>query len=55
MSAATKRISVRDVMKREYGIIGRMETIHDALLMMKKLRTSVLVVDRRNKDDEFGL
>ena len=55
MSAATKRISVRDVMKKEYGMIGGMETIHDALLMMKRLRTSVLVVDKHNEDDEFGL
>jgi predicted transcriptional regulator len=55
MNATTKQITVRDVMKKEYGMIGGMETIQDALLMMKRLRTSVLVVDKRNKDDEFGL
>lgn len=55
MNAATKRISVREVMKKEFGMIDGMETIHDALLLMKKLRTSVLVVAKRNRDDEFGL
>ena len=55
MNAATKRISVREVMKKEFGMIDGMDTIHDALLLMKKLRTSVLVVAKRNRDDEFGL
>lgn len=55
MNAAIKQITVRDVMKKEYGMIDDMETIHAALLMMKKLKTSVLVVDKRSKDDEFGL
>ena len=55
MNAAIKQITVREVMKKEYGMIDDMETIHAALLMMKKLKTSVLVVDKRSKDDEFGL
>ncbi len=55
MNAAIKQITVREVMKEEYGMIDDMETIHAALLMMKKLKTSVLVVDKRSKDDEFGL
>ena len=55
MNAAIKQITVREVMKEEYGMIEDMETIHAALLMMKKLKTSVLVVDKRSKDDEFGL
>jgi len=55
MNAAIKQITVREVMKKEYGMIEDMETIHAALLMMKKLKTSVLVVDKRSKDDEFGL
>lgn len=55
MNAATKHITVGDVMKKEIGMIDGMETIYTALIMMKKLRTSVLVVDKRSKDDEFGL
>lgn len=55
MNAATKHITVGDVMKKEIGMIDGMETIYAALIMMKKLRTSVLVVDKRSKDDEFGL
>jgi CBS domain-containing protein len=55
MKPLVKHITVRDVMKKEHGLIDGMGTIHEALLMMKKLRTSVLVVEKRNKDDEFGL
>lgn len=55
MNAAASRIRVRDVMKTEFGIIDGKATIYDALLMMKQYRTSVLVVDKRNEDDEYGL
>ncbi|HHH38573.1 MAG TPA: CBS domain-containing protein [Sedimenticola sp.] len=55
MSAAVKRISVRDVMKQQFGIIDGKATVFEALTMMKRLRTSVLVVDRRHEDDEYGL
>ena len=50
------RVSVYgDVMKTEFGLIEGSATIYEALLMMKKLRTSVLVVDKRHDDDEYGL
>ncbi len=55
MKTPVKHITVRDVMKKEHGLIDGMGTIQEALLLMKKLRTSVLVVEKRNKDDEFGL
>jgi len=55
MNAAASRICVRDVMKTEFGIIDGKATIHEALVMMKRHRTSVLVVDKRNDDDEYGL
>ena len=50
-----RRVSVKDVMKREFAIIEGKATIYEALMLMKQHRTSVLVVDRRSEDDEYGL
>ncbi|MCW8906907.1 MAG: histidine kinase [Sedimenticola sp.] len=55
MSHASPRVSVRDVMKTEFGLIEGSATIYQALLMMKKYRTSMLVVDKRHENDEYGL
>ena len=55
MSHTSKHIRVRDVMKTEFTLIDGTATIHEALKLMKHHRTSVLVVDRRHKDDEYGL
>ena len=52
---AIGRVSVKDVMKRECAIIDGKATIYEALMLMKQHRTSVLVVDRRSRDDEYGL
>ena len=50
-----KRIYVRDVMKSNYGTISRNATIAEALKEMKRLQTTVLVVDKRDENDEYGL
>lgn len=50
-----KRICVRDVMKSNYGTIDRNATIEEALKEMRRLQTAVLVVDKRDEDDEYGL
>ena len=50
-----KRICVRDVMKASFGIINRNATIAEALIEMKRLKTSILVVDKRDENDEYGL
>ncbi|MEN8177546.1 MAG: CBS domain-containing protein [Pseudomonadota bacterium] len=42
-------------MKSDFGMIEGMATIHDALMMIKERKTSVLVVNKRNEDDEFGI
>ncbi|MES9876135.1 MAG: CBS domain-containing protein [Candidatus Sedimenticola sp. PURPLELP] len=55
MNTSTSRIRVRDVMKTDFGIIDGKATIYEALNLMKQYRTSVLVVDRRHDDDEYGL
>ncbi|MCP4996122.1 MAG: CBS domain-containing protein [Gammaproteobacteria bacterium] len=55
MSESKSRVSVRKVMKREFGHIGGKATIYEALKMMKEYRTSILVVDRRSESDEYGI
>jgi len=50
-----KRICVRDIMKSNYGTIDRNATIAKALNEMKRLQTAVLVVEKRDENDEYGL
>ena len=50
-----KRIRVKDVMKSNYGTISRNATIAEALKEMKRLQTTILVVDKRDENDEYGL
>lgn len=52
---AKKQICVKDIMKSSYGTIHGNATIAEALDKMKRLRTTVLVVDKKDKDDEYGL
>jgi len=42
-------------MKSNYGTINRNATIAEALIEMKRLQTTVLVVDKRDENDEYGL
>ena len=48
-------IRVRDVMKTDFATIDGIATIEDALRKMKSLKTSVLVVNKRHDDDEYGM
>lgn len=42
-------------MKTDFGTIDRNATIAEALVKMKQLKTALLVVDKRDEDDEYGL
>ena len=42
-------------MKSNYGTISRNATIAEALKEMKRLQTTILVVDKRDENDEYGL
>ena len=55
MTASTKHIAVREIMKTNFGMIDGMATIYDALMMIKKYKTSVLAVKKRHADDEYGI
>ena len=50
-----KRICVKDVMKSNFGSVDGSMTIIEALNEMKRLQTAVLVVNKRDEDDEYGL
>ena len=51
----TKIIRVKDVMKTTFASIDGAATISDALKTMKAASTSVLIVNKRHDDDEYGL
>ena len=48
-------IRVRDVMKTDFGTIDGIATVAEALKKMKTLKTAVLIVNKRNEDDEYGM
>ena len=48
-------IRVKDVMKTDFGTIDGVATVADALKRMKTLKTAVLIVNKRNEDDEYGM
>ena len=48
-------IRVRDVMKTDFGTIDGVATVAEALTKMKTLKTAVLIVNKRNEDDEYGM
>ena len=49
------RICAEDVMKTGYGTIDRGATIKETLNEMDRLKTNVLVVNKRDEHDEYGL
>ncbi len=48
-------IRVRDIMRTDFSSIEGIATVDEALRKMKSLKTSVLVVEKRHDDDEYGL
>jgi predicted transcriptional regulator len=49
------RISVRQVMKTHFDEVDGLATIRDALNTMKHVETKMLIVRKRNNDDEIGV
>ena len=50
-----KSILVREVMSSSFLEIDGLATVKDALVKMKEADTDVVIVDRRDEDDEFGI
>ena len=50
-----KIIRVSDVMKTEIDIVNGMMTVSEALRSLKYPDTRTMIVDKRHKDDEYGV
>jgi signal-transduction protein with cAMP-binding, CBS, and nucleotidyltransferase domain len=48
-------VRVREVMKSDVDIVDGMATVTEALSNMKNPETRTIIVDKRHKDDEFGV
>jgi len=48
-------IRVEDVMLREFDMVCGKATISEALSVMKHVKTRMLMVDKRDENDEYGL
>jgi len=48
-------VRVRDVMTPDVKTIDRIQTVAEAIEMMRHSGVSSLIVERRNENDEFGL
>ena len=53
--SSTKRIRVADIMRKSFTTIEASATISEALKTMKRNGTSLLVVNKRHADDQFGV
>jgi CBS domain-containing protein len=53
MSGETLR--ARDVMKTAFDVVNGKDTVRQALARMEHPETGVLLVDKRNADDEYGI
>jgi predicted transcriptional regulator len=50
-----KPVRVRDVMTSDFQTVDGMMTVSQALAMMKSSGVAVLIVDKRNEHDEYGI
>lgn len=46
---------VEDLMSKDFHLIDRDATVHDAISLLKQHNLNALIVDRRDEDDEIGL
>ena len=51
----THLIRVRDVMTQDFAMVDGLNTIKEALQVYKRRDASVLIVNKRHEDDEYGL
>jgi len=48
-------IRVRDVMKRNFDMVEGTDTVQSALQKMEHHDSHILIINKRNDDDEYGL
>ena len=55
MNVERRLIRVKDVMTQDYGSVDDLTTIREALDLFKSRQASVLIVNKRHDDDEYGI
>lgn len=55
MSREQAIVRVRDVMTQDYGMVDGLTTIREALDIFKARDASVLIINKRHDDDEYGI
>jgi len=55
MSDIQKLVRVRDVMTQDFAMVDGLNTIKEALQIYKRRDASVLIVNKRHENDEYGL
>ena len=48
-------VRVKDVMSNDYQVVDGLMMVNEALAIMKSSGVVVLIVDKRNENDEFGI
>lgn len=52
---ARKMVRVSDVMRTSVHMVSGLASVQDAIAEMKRKNVSSLIIDRRDRDDEFGV
>lgn len=55
MSTERQIVRVQDVMTQDYGTVDGLTTIREALNIFKAQDSSVLIINKRHADDEYGI
>ncbi|MCO4758206.1 MAG: CBS domain-containing protein [Oceanospirillaceae bacterium] len=55
MSGKKEVVRVKDVMTQDYAIVDGLVTIKEALDLFKQKSVSVLLINKRHEDDEYGI
>ena len=51
----TKPLRVSDIMRADFIVIDGMATVSEALARMATMNADIVIVDKRNEDDEYGV
>ncbi|MBE9397404.1 CBS domain-containing protein [Pontibacterium sp. N1Y112] len=55
MSGKKEVVRVKDVMTQDYAMVDGLVTIKEALDLFKQKSVSVLLINKRHEDDEYGI
>jgi len=53
--SAQPLVRVRDIMKKKFDVVDRMDTISQALCEMEHKETKCLIVEKAHDNDEYGI